>query len=351
MDENIKIKINKKKIGYHEPCFIIAEAGINHNGKLKLAKRLVQEAAKAGADAIKFQTFKASSVVIKNFGMASYAKKINGKKLSQLDLLKKFELDYEKFKQIKKYCDDYDIIFLSTPHSFDAIDFLENLVPAYKFGSGDITNIFSLQHAAGKGKPIIIGTGMSTIREIKTAIENIKAKNNNQIVALHCTTNYPCPIEEANLKAITTMQNELNCLVGYSDHTQGCLAAIIAVSIGACVVEKHFTLDRSLPGPDHKASIEPKEFKNFIEKIRTTEIMLGSEEKKPTKSEKKIMKYVRKSIVAKKFIPKGTVISHEMITIKRPGTGLKPSQIKNLIGKKTKRNISRDELLKLNMVE
>jgi len=349
--EHIKIKINNKNIGNNEPCFVIAEAGINHNGKLKLAKRLVQEAVKAGADAIKFQTFKASSVVIKNIGTATYVEKNIGKKISQFDLLKKFELGYEKFKEIKKCCDDYNIIFLSTPHSFDAIDFLENLAPAYKFGSGDINNIPSLQYAAEKGKPMIIGTGMSTIEEIKTAITKIKAKNNNQIVALHCTTNYPCSNEETNLKAITTMQNELDCLVGYSDHTQGDLASTIAVALGACVVEKHFTLDRSLPGPDHKASIEPKELKKFIEQIRTTEIMLGSEEKKPTKSEKKIMKYVRKSIVAKKFIPKGTVISHEMITMKRPGTGLKPSQIKNLIGKKTKINISKDELLKLNMVE
>lgn len=345
------IKISNKLVGENQPTFIIAEAGVNHNGKLEQAKRLVDVAVEAGADAVKFQTFKSEGVVTAGLNSADYAKKNIGKDVGQLEMIKSLELNYKDFVSLKNYCDKKEIIFLSTPHSFDAIDFLEDLVPAYKFGSGDITNIPALRHAAKKGKPIILGTGMSTLDEVGYAINAIKSEGNEQIIALHCTTNYPCPLEDVNLSAMITIQRELDCLVGYSDHTLGLSVPIIATAMGAAVIEKHFTIDKSLPGPDHKASLEPDELKSMIKEIRKTEKVLGSFDKKPTKSEKKIMNLVRKSIVSKKDIEKGTIVSEDMIVIKRPGTGLNPSDLDKIIGKKSRRYIAKDEIFQLNMVE
>jgi len=346
-----KIEIGNKSIGHKQPCFIIAEAGINHNGNIKLAKKLIDKAVDAKADAVKFQTFKSEGVATENANIAEYAKKNIGKNPKQIELIKKYELEYDDFKILKDYCDKKNIIFLSTPHSFDAIDFLADIVPAFKFGSGDLTNIPALQHAAKKNKPLILGTGMATLSEVKNALNAIKKTGNNQIIALHCTTNYPCPFEEANMNSMKTMQKELDCLVGYSDHTRGISIPIMAVSFGAVVIEKHFTIDKTLPGPDHKASLEPDELKNMIKEIRNTEKALGNFEKKPTKSEKEIMKLVRKSLIANKDIQKGTTIQVDMIIIKRPGTGLKPVEIKNIIGKKAKKSIKKDEIIQKNMVE
>ena len=345
------IKIGNKIIGHNQPCFVIAEAGINHNGNLQLAKKLIDMAVKAGADAVKFQTFKAENLATKAANMTDYQIKNIGKEKSQLDMLKNLEIAYGNFRVLKDYCDKKDIIFLSTPHSFDAIDFLENLVPAYKFGSGDIANIPALKHAAERGKPIILGTGMSTLDEVKDAVNAIKSKGNEQIVVLHCTTNYPCPFREVNLRSMITMQKELDCIVGYSDHTLGILVPIVATALGATVIEKHFTIDKSLPGPDHKASLEPDELKKMIVEIKKTEKVLGRLDKRPTESEKEIMKFVRKSIIAKKGIEKGSVINEDKIIIKRPGTGLKPSDLDKIIGKKANRRILKDEVFQLDMVE
>jgi len=332
-----EIKIANKKIGKNHPCFIIAEVGINHNGKLSLAKKLVDAAVDAKADAVKFQTFKSEGVIID--------------KLKQTDAIRKFELKYSEFASLKKYCDKKNIIFLSTPHSFDAIDFLNDLVPAFKFGSGDLTNIPALQHAAKKDKPIILGTGMSTLKEVKESVNAIKKSGNNQIIALHCTTNYPCPFEEVNMNAMKDMQNKLDCLVGYSDHTMGITASIMAATLGAVVIEKHFTIDRNMPGPDQKASLEPDELKKMIEEIRNVEKALGGSNKKPTNSEKKIINMVRRSLVAKKDIEKGTIITRDMIDVKRPGTGLAPAYLDKVIGKKASKNIPKDELIQKYMVE
>jgi len=346
-----EIKIGDKIIGEKQPVFIIAEAGVNHNGDVKLAKKLVDAAKNAGADAVKFQTFTSENLVTKKAEMAEYQKKNTGKKESQFDMLKKLELKHSDFKELKKYCDQNSIIFLSTPHSFDAIDFLNPLVPAFKFGSGDITNIPALTYTAKKNKPIILGTGMSTIKEVKDAVNSIKKEGNKKVIVLHCTTNYPCTLEEANLLAINNMRKNLDCLVGYSDHTTGFLASLIAVSLGAVLIEKHFTLDKKLPGPDHKSSLNPEELKELIKEIRNTEKALGSSIKKPTISEKKIMKLVRKSIIADRDIEKGTTVQKDMIIIKRPGTGLEPSEIKKIIGKKAKKSIKKDEIIQKNMVE
>jgi len=345
------IRISNKIIGKNQPIFIIAEAGVNHNGKLEIAKKLVDVAVDAGADAVKFQTFKSKGVVTAGSDLADYAKKNIGKDIKQLELMNSLELNYRDFSILKDYCDKKEIIFLSTPHSFDAINFLDDLVPAYKFGSGDITNIPSLKHAAKKGKPMILGTGMSTLNEVKYAINAIKSEGNEQIIALHCTTNYPCPLEEVSLRAMITMQKELDCLVGYSDHTLGVLVPIMATAMNATVIEKHFTIDKNLPGPDHRASLEPNEFKNMIKEIRNTEKALGSFDKKPTESEKEIMKIVRKSIVAKQDIQKGSIIERNMLIMKRPGTGLRPDDLDKIIGKKANRYILEDEIFQLDMVK
>jgi N-acetylneuraminate synthase/N,N'-diacetyllegionaminate synthase len=345
------IKILNKLIGEKQPIFIIAEAGVNHNGKLDLAKKLVDIAIDAGADAVKFQTFKVENLVTPNLESADYVKKNIGKDLRQQEMIKYLELNYNDFKKLKNYCDKKEIIFLSTPHTFDAIDFLDDLVPLYKFGSGDITNIPAFKHAAKKGKPIILSTGMSTLSEIKVAIKAIKSERNEHIIALHCTTNYPCQFEDVNLRAMITMKRELDCLVGYSDHTMGITASIMAASLGAVVLEKHFTIDRNLSGPDHKASLEPDELACMIKEIRNVEKILGSCDKKPTKSEERIMKIVRKSIIANKEIEKGSIIKEDMIIIKRPGTGLKPIYIDKIVGRKAKRKIDKDELFQLDMVK
>jgi N,N'-diacetyllegionaminate synthase len=344
------IRIGLKRIGEKQPCFVIAEAGVNHNGQLDIAKKLVDVAVSAKVDAVKFQTFKAEGVVTDNIGIAPYAQKNIGRNLRQLEMIKQYELTYEEFTQLKKYCDQKKILFLSTPHSFDAIDFLEDLVPAYKFGSGDLTNTPTLQYAARKHKPIILGTGMATLNEVRAAIRAIHATGNHDIIALHCTTNYPCPLAEVNLRAMLTMQNTLNCLVGYSDHTMGFTIPIMAATLGAVVIEKHFTLDKKMSGPDHGASLEPQELTQMVTAIRNVETTLGSYAKKPTRSEKEIMKFVRKSIVANQPIKKGAIIRKNMLVIKRPGIGLPPAQIGQILGKKTKKPINKDELIRLNMV-
>lgn len=341
------MKIGNKLIKEEGPCFIIAEAGVNHNGSLKLAKKLIDAAQNAGADAIKFQTFKTENLVTEGTEMADYQKKNLNKKSSQYRMLKKLELKYEDFIELKKYCDKKNILFLSTPHTEDAIDFLYSLVPAYKIASGDLTNLPFLEKIAKKKKPIILSTGMATLDEVREAVTAIKKTGNNKIIVLHCTTNYPCPLEEVNLKAMLTLKKEFNLLVGYSDHTLGIMVSVIAVALGARVIEKHFTLDKNLTGPDHKASLEPKELEAMTKMIRAIEQVLGSGIKKPTKSEEKTKKIARKSIAAAKNIKKGTKITEDMLTIKRPGTGIKPKYLDKIIGRIAKENIKEDSLIKL----
>ena len=344
------VKIQNKLIGNDYPTFIMAEAGVNHNGSLKLAKKLVDVAVKAGVDAVKFQTYTTENVAIENANIADYAKKSIGKSMKQCEMLKKYEFYFDDFLILKKYCDKKKIIFLSTPHSFDAIDFLDEIVPAYKIGSGDITNIPALKHAAKKGKPMILGTGMSNMNEVKAAIGAVKSVGNDKVILLHCTTNYPCELNEVNLRAMQTLQDKLGCLVGYSDHTLGTIVPVMAVSLGAVVIEKHFTIDRDLPGPDHKASLIPDELKKMVKDIRHAEKALGSFEKKPTESEIKIMNIVRKSVVANKEIKKGTKISRNMLDIKRPGIGIKPEKIDDIIGRIALKDIKKDELIKWRQV-
>lgn len=353
------ISIGKHEIGEGKHCFIIAEAGVNHNGNLALAKKLVDAARDAEADAVKFQTFKAENVATANAPMAAYQKKNIGKEGSQLDMIRKFELSFQDFAALKKYCDKKGILFLSTPHSFDAVDFLDPLVPAYKIGSGDLTNIPLLEHVSQKNKPVILSTGMANLGEIEEAINTIRAKGNNKIIVMHCTTCYPCPLKDVNLRAMSTIKKRFNVLVGYSDHTLGIEVPKLASQIGAVAIEKHFTIDKNLPGPDHKASLDPAELKEMVRAIKENdanisidrEVVLGSAEKKPTLQEKEISAIVRKSVVANTDIPKGAVLTKGMLAVKRPGTGLMPKHLNSIIGKKAKKAIEADSLIQREDIE
>lgn len=344
------IKIGKKLINEKSPCFIIAEAGVNHNGNLKIAKKLIDAAKSAGADAVKFQSFSAENLVTETVKLAKYQEKNLGQKETQFKMLKKLEINSKNFLELKKYCDQKKIIFLSTPHTEDVIDWLNPLIPAYKISSGDLTNLPFLKKIARKKKPVILSTGTATLTEVAEAIQVIKQQKNNEIILLHCTTNYPCPLKEVNLKAMLTLKKKFNLPVGFSDHTSGSLASLAAVALGAVVIEKHFTLNKNLPGPDHQASLEPKELKLLIQNIREVEIILGDPKKRPTKSEQKIKKLIRKSLIAGIDITKGTIITQKMIQIKRPGTGLAPKYFSKIRGRKAKKNISKNALIKLDQL-
>lgn len=328
--------------------YIIAEAGVNHNGDINIAFQLIEEAKRAGADCIKFQTFKANKLVSKNAEMANYQKKNTGVVESQQAMLKKLEMSYESFEKIKEYCDKIGIDFMSTAFDFDSVDFLSGFDMKYwKIPSGEITNLPYLEKIAKLNKPIILSTGMSTMNEIKDAYEVIKKYNNEDIIILHCTSEYPAPLDEVNLKSMETIKKEFNVEVGYSDHTEGIIIPVSAVAMGAKVIEKHFTLDKSMEGPDHKASLEPNELKSMIDNIRIVEKAFGDGVKKPTPSELLNVAITRKSIVANKPIKKGEIFTIQNITTKRPGTGITPMRWNELIGKRSSKDYKEDELIEL----
>lgn len=348
--------------------FIIAEAGANHNGDLALAYKLVDTAVEADADAVKFQTFKAENVVSKSAEKAEYQKKTTGAAEFQFEMIKKLELSFEDFGKIKKYCDKKGIIFLSTPFDYESVDFLESLVPVYKIGSGEITNLQFLKYIAKKGKPIILSTGMSTLGEIEEGINTIMSANCSFFASsstqhpsltidhirptlcfsplnlLHCTSNYPANFRDVNLKAMLTLKEAFRLPIGYSDHTLGIEIPIAAITLGAKVIEKHFTLDKNLPGPDHKASLEPQELKQMVRAIRNVEKAWGDGIKRPAQSEFEVMKVARRSLVATKDIGAGKVVKESDITIKRPGTGILPKFKEMTIGMRLTRDIKKDEL-------
>lgn len=325
--------------------FIIAEAGVNHNGSLKLAKRLVDTAKAAGADAIKFQTFKTEEIITQNAPKATYQKRIYSNE-SQFDMLKKLELSDKHFQDLFRYSKRKKIIFLSTPFDYQSAEFLDYLhVRMFKISSGDLTNIPFLLKIAQFKKPIILSTGMSSLSEVKEAVKAIYSTGNKKLILLHCTSDYPARYEDVNLKAMDTLREIFHVPVGYSDHTEGIEVAIAAVARGASVIEKHFTLDKGMAGPDHKASLEPDEFKKMVQTIRNVEKSMGTGIKSPKRAEVEIMKVARKSIVAAISIPKGIKIAPEMLAIKRPGIGIKPKYLNRVIGKITRKNIKRDKLI------
>lgn len=342
------IKIADKIIGENQPCFIIAEAGVNHNGDIEKAKKLIDVAKESGADAVKFQTWITEEIMTKNAKKAEYQKS-NGDLESFYDSIKKLELTHEEFKELSEYAKKKDIIFLSTPDDEKSLDFLTNIgMPAIKVGSAAITDVRLIKKIAEKNLPVILSTGMSTMEEVKDAVDIIKNEN---LILLHCTSNYPADIESCNLRAMKTLQSNFKTLVGYSDHTLDIATPITAVARGAVVIEKHFTLDKNLPGPDHKTSLNSEELKKMVENIRRTEIILGSDKKEPHKNEIEMRKIIRRSIVAKEDIPVGTEIKEELLTFKIPGTGLPPNHIHKIIGLKSKYNIKRDEQIKVEDLE
>ena len=331
--------------------YIIAEAGVNHNGQLDLALKLCDAAKEAGVDCVKFQTWQTEKIVTRKAEKATYqSENTNDAEESQFDMLKKLELSYEDFRLVQEHCNKIGIDFLSTPDEEYSLAFLMNELhlPLIKIGSGEVTNIPYLRQMASYHKPIILSTGMATLAQVAKAYDTLIAAGAPSVSLLHCTTNYPCPKNEVNLRAMQTMKEAFKCPVGYSDHTMGTEIPIAAVAMGAEIIEKHFTLDRSMDGPDHKASLEPHELKYMVDCIRNIEVALGDGIKRPNPSEVEISKVVLKSIVAKVPINKGETLTANNMTIKRAGSGIPAAHWDMIVGTKALRDYDIDEPIKIN---
>lgn len=338
-----KVKIGDKFVGEDEPVFIVAEAGSNHDCKLGQAKRLIDVAANAGADAIKFQTFSADKIVAKVGPKVGYTKKVSEKE-SVYEIFKRIELPREWHHELAEYANKKGLILLSSPFDEEAVDLLDEIgVPAFKVASGELTNFPLIKYMARKGKPLIVSTGAATMDEVGETISVIRGTGNKKIVLLHCVANYPAAPEDANLLAMITLKQKFKLPVGYSDHTLGTAAPLAAVALGAAMIEKHFTLNRKLPGPDHFYAIEPNELKAMVDGIRTVEKMKGTPIKKPVKAEQEIRKLARRSIFAKVNIPAGAVIKKKMLIALRPAIGLEPKYFDMVIGKKSRVSIKQYE--------
>jgi N,N'-diacetyllegionaminate synthase len=332
-----------------DSTFIIAEAGVNHNGSVEMALRLIDAACAAGADAVKFQTFKADRIIAVNAPKAEYQKDATGTDESQLEMVKKLELDEAAHTGLHNYCQDKNIRFLSTPFDLESIALLTRLgLEIFKIPSGEITNLPYLRKLGALKKRLILSTGMADLSEIKDALDALAEAGSRMedITVLHCNTEYPTPFEDVNLRAMLTIRSAFPGIsVGYSDHTLGIEAPIAAVAMGATVIEKHFTLDRNLPGPDHRASLEPHELAAMISAIRNIEKALGTGIKKPSPSESRNIPVARKSIVAAAPIKKGETFTEMNITVKRPGTGITPMRWDEIIGRKAAKPYRKDELI------
>ena len=327
---------------------IIAEAGVNHNGNLDLALKMVDEAKRAGADIVKFQTAIPEKVISKYADKAEYQKKTTGNEESQLEMCKRIHLKLSDYDIIKKYCEEVEIEFLSTPFDLESIDYLEKLgMRLWKIPSGEITNLPYLIKIAKTGRPVIMSTGMAELKEVEEAVNVLKENGAGEITLLHCTTEYPAPFESVNLRAMNTLREKFETEVGYSDHTVGFEAAVAAAVLGASVIEKHFTLNHNMEGPDHKASLEPEEFEVMVNNIRLIEKALGDGVKRPAEAEKKNIAIARKSIVAAKDIKKGEIFTEDNITVKRPGSGISPMKWFEVLGTEAVRDFGEDELIEL----
>jgi N-acetylneuraminate synthase/N,N'-diacetyllegionaminate synthase len=345
------VEIAGRRVGPGQPCFFIAEAGVNHNGSLELACRLVGVAAQAGADAVKFQTFRAAELVSPTAPKADYQCQTTGEEESQLQMLHRLELSESAHRDLMALARQQGVLFLSTPFEEASADFLESLgVAAFKVPSGEATNLPLLVHLARKGKPIILSTGMCTLEEVGQAVNAVQQTGNRQLVLLHCVSSYPANPAEANLRAMQTMAETFRLPVGFSDHSLGREVALAAVALGACVLEKHFTLDRSLPGPDHRASLEPHELQQLVSGIRNVEAALGDGRKRPQPGEANTAQVARKSLVAAQDIRKGSTLTEAMIAIRRPGTGLPPQARAALIGRTARADIPAGTLLTMELV-
>ena len=327
---------------------IIAEAGVNHNGNIEIAKKLIDVAADAGVDYVKFQTFKAKNLVTKNTAKAEYQLKNTGNNESQYDMLKRLELSYEDHVELINYCSFKKVNFLSTGFDIESLKMLFDLgIDLIKIPSGEISNVPLLRFIGSKNKDVIVSTGMSTMEEIELSISFLisAGQDKNKITVLHCNTDYPTPFEDVNLRAMQTIKDSLGVKIGYSDHTLGIEVPIAAVTLGAILIEKHFTIDRNLSGPDQKASLEPIELKSMVSSIRNIENALGNAIKMPTPSESKNLHIARKSIVALCNIKKGELFTEKNLTVKRPGNGISPYKWDDIIGKEAKRDYNLDDLI------
>lgn len=327
--------------------FIIAEAGVNHNGSLETAKRLVDAAAQAGADCVKFQTYITEEDTSVFAAQADYQKQNTGDGgQSQYEMLKKLELGYEQFRELKRYCGEKGILFLSSPFELRSVEFLEELdIPFWKIASSEITNYPFLKKIAQTGKPIVMSTGMCTLQEIRQAMDVLLSSGDRKIVLLQCNTEYPTPMQDVNLRAMLGLQREFGCPVGYSDHTRGIEIAIAAAALGAVIIEKHFTLDKHMVGPDHIASLDPNELEAMVRAIRNVETALGSPAKEISESERKNRTAARKSVVAARDIRRGEILTEENIAAKRPGGGISPMRWEELLGQRAVRDFIRDEMI------
>lgn len=349
--ENKTISIGARRVGSGEPCFIIAEAGVNHNGNFEMARELIDVAVDAGCDAVKFQTFKTEKVCSPFAPKATYQKQTTEALESQLEMVRKLELPFEAFRELHHYCINKGIIFLSTPFDYESADFLAELpVLAFKIPSGEITNLFFLEHVARKGYPLIVSTGMATMEEVSVAVETLRAAGNEQMVLLQCVSNYPASPSSMNLRAMRTLEEAFGIAAGLSDHTVGTEIAFAAVSLGACVIEKHFTLNHDLPGPDHRASLEPNELAGLVKGLRNIEAAMGDGVKRPTQEELNTADVARRSLVAARFIAAGTAITVDMLDILRPGTGLPPAMRPQVVGRRARHDIEPGTLLRLDML-
>lgn len=341
------VAIGRFRIGHGCPVFIIAEAGVNHNGDAAIGRRLIDAAIAAGADAVKFQSFRADALASKVAPKALYQLQTTDRRESQKEMLRQLELSRDDHETYARYCAERGILFLSTPFDETSADYLGDLgVPAVKISSTDVTNRFLLSHVGRMRIPVLLSTGMSTLDEVREAVAVLCAEGVDDIILLHCVSQYPADAKDANLRAITTLRSEFQVPVGFSDHTVGTAVALAAVAAGACVVEKHFTLDKGLPGPDHKASLEPAELTDLVAGIRRVESYLGSGTKEPAESEKENRGIVRRSIAARKIIRCGEVITEEHLIALRPGTGISPMRRDTVIGRRARVEIAEGELLK-----
>ena len=334
------------------PCFVIAEAGVNHNGRLDLAVQLIDAAVAARADAVKFQTFKTERLVTRAAPKAEYQKAATRAGESQFEMLKKLELSERDHLKLFAYCKHRGIVFLSSPFDEASADFLFELgVPAFKLGSGELTNLPLLAHVARMKRPMILSTGMAGLREVEAAVRAVRRAGNDRLVLLHCVSQYPAKPSTVNLRAMETLGKKFGCPVGFSDHTRGIEVAIGAAALGAAVIEKHFTLDRKMPGPDQQASLEPRELAAMVYAIRVVQAALGDGRKKPQAAELKVAAVARKSLVAARAVRKGSRLQKADITIKRPGTGLPPSKLRTVVGRIAKTNIPEGAVIKAGMIK
>ena len=339
-------------VGEGAPCFLIAEAGVNHNGDPDLARRLIDAARTAGADAVKFQSFSADALVAGSAPKARYQEAAMGENITQQGMLRDLELPPGALGDLAGYARGKGILFLSSPFDKENADRLTTLgVPAFKMASGEITNLPFLRYVARKGRPVILSTGMATLGEIEEAVQVIRDAGVGEILLLHCVTSYPAPLEAMNLRVIRTLRQAFQLPVGLSDHTLGHIASAVAVALGACAIEKHLTLSRSLPGPDHQASAEPPEMAELVKVVRSVELALGTGVRKPSAEEVEIRRVVRRSLVAAVDIPRGAVLTEAMVAARRPGTGVPPRFMDRFIGRRARRDIPADTQLTWDLVE